>query len=65
MIQYIKGDATYPERITPESIKIIVHIVNDMGAWGAGFVLALNKRWNKPIKNVIKNYLIILILNQF
>lgn len=48
MIQYIKGDATYPERIKPEGIKIIVHIVNNIGAWGAGFVLALNKRWDKP-----------------
>lgn len=48
MIKYIKGDATYPEKVVPEGVKLIVHIVNDIGAWGAGFVLALNKRWPQP-----------------
>lgn len=28
--------------------KCIVHIVNDIGAWGAGFVLALSKKWKEP-----------------
>lgn len=41
-IQYLKGDATSP---VGESKKIIVHICNDGGAWGAGFVLALSKKW--------------------
>lgn len=45
MINYVNGDATYPERICPDGTKIIVHIVNDIGAWGRGFVLALSKRW--------------------
>lgn len=44
-IHYIKGDATYP---VGEGKKIICHICNDIGAWGAGFVLALSARWDEP-----------------
>ena len=36
------GDATAPQG---DGIKIIVHVCNDIGAWGRGFVLALSKRW--------------------
>ena len=50
MINYITGDATYPEKVCPNGIKIIVHIVNDIGKWGAGFVLALSRRWSN-LKN--------------
>lgn len=45
MIKYIKGDATEP---IGEGIKLIVHVCNDIGGWGAGFVLALNNKWNTP-----------------
>jgi O-acetyl-ADP-ribose deacetylase (regulator of RNase III) len=44
-IHYIKGDATRPRG---EGTKIICHIYNDIGAWGAGFVLALSARWDEP-----------------
>jgi len=44
-IQYRKGDATQP---VGEGNKIIVHICNDIGAWGKGFVLAISKRWKLP-----------------
>ncbi|NHN27302.1 macro domain-containing protein [Flavobacterium jejuense] len=44
-IEYIKGDATYPIGI---GNKLIVHICNDIGAWGKGFVLAISKRWKNP-----------------
>lgn len=44
-ITYLRGDATRPEGDGP---KIIVHCVNDIGAWGAGFVLALSRRWAAP-----------------
>lgn len=44
-ITYLKGDATQPQF---EGTKIIVHICNDIGAWGKGFVLALSKRWKSP-----------------
>lgn len=44
-ITYRKGDATEP---VGSGMKIIVHICNDIGAWGAGFVLALSKKWLEP-----------------
>ena len=44
-ISYIKGDATNP---VAEGNKIIVHICNDMGGWGKGFVMAISKRWKEP-----------------
>lgn len=44
-INYIKGDATQP---VSDGTKIIVHVCNDAGAWGAGFVLAVSKRWPSP-----------------
>ncbi len=44
-INYIKGDATSPIGIDN---KIIVHICNDIGGWGRGFVMALSKRWKQP-----------------
>ncbi len=42
MINYVKGDATAPQS---EGVKIITHCCNNIGAWGAGFVLALSRRW--------------------
>lgn len=45
MITYIKGDATQPIGDGP---KVIAHICNDKGKWGAGFVLALSKRNMEP-----------------
>jgi O-acetyl-ADP-ribose deacetylase (regulator of RNase III) len=44
-IHYVIGDATQPQG---DGNKIIVHICNDIGAWGAGFVLAVSKRWKEP-----------------
>ncbi|MDX1907904.1 MAG: macro domain-containing protein [Bacteroidia bacterium] len=44
-IFYTKGDATYP---TSEGNKVLVHICNDMGGWGKGFVMAISKRWKEP-----------------
>ena len=46
-IRYIKGDATNP---LAEGNKIIVHICNDIGGWGKGFVAAISKRWKEPEK---------------
>ncbi len=47
MINYVKGDATSP---IGDGVKLIVHVCNDIGAWGAGFVLALSKKWITPEK---------------
>lgn len=45
MIKYVKGDATKP---IGEGHKILIHICNNQGGWGAGFVLALSKKWKLP-----------------
>jgi hypothetical protein len=42
MINHVIGDATSPEA---EGHKLILHCCNNEGAWGAGFVLALTKKW--------------------
>lgn len=44
-IQYVIGDATHP---IGSGNRLIMHICNDVGGWGAGFVLAVSKRWKKP-----------------
>lgn len=51
MIQYLSGDATNPN-LTNDNV-VICHICNNIGAWGKGFVLALNE--NYP--NAKKEYL--------
>ncbi len=45
MITYLQGDATSPQA---KGTKLIVHICNDAGKWGSGFVLAVSKRWGRP-----------------
>ncbi|MGY1948482.1 macro domain-containing protein [Nocardia asiatica] len=44
-IRYTRGDATAPHGARPA---VIAHIVNDRGAWGRGFVLAVSRRWPEP-----------------
>lgn len=44
-VRYVIGDATDPVGDGP---KVIAHIVNNHGLWGAGFVIALSRRWKKP-----------------
>lgn len=45
VIRYVVGDATAPD--VPGE-KVLVHICNDAGKWGAGFVLAVSRRWKEP-----------------
>jgi O-acetyl-ADP-ribose deacetylase (regulator of RNase III) len=45
MINYVIGDATNP---LGDGNKFIVHICNNIGAWGAGFVMALSAKWSAP-----------------
>lgn len=44
-IKFTTGDATQPQGDGP---KLIVHCCNNLGKWGAGFVVALSKRWSAP-----------------
>lgn len=61
-IYFVTGDATEPIDgvfgiIKPT--KIIAHVVNNVGAWGAGFVLAISKKWpevEKYYRQYYKNY---------
>lgn len=41
-ITYVVGDAARPDGTGP---RVILNIVNDVGAWGAGFSSALSDRW--------------------
>jgi O-acetyl-ADP-ribose deacetylase (regulator of RNase III) len=43
MINYLVGDATKPVK-TPA---YIVHVCNDLGGWGAGFVIAVTKAFGR------------------
>ncbi len=45
MIHFLKGDATNPHA---RGKKLIVHICNDAGGWGKGFVVAISKKWTAP-----------------
>lgn len=45
MLSYQTGDATRPDGTDP---RVLVHVCNDIGSWGAGFVLALSRRWRAP-----------------
>lgn len=44
-ITYVTGDATDP---IGEGPKVIAHVCNDVGKWGAGFTGAISKRWAEP-----------------
>ena len=46
MFKYIKGDSTNPIQVPA----LIIHVCNNQGGWGAGFVLALSKKWSEPEK---------------
>jgi O-acetyl-ADP-ribose deacetylase (regulator of RNase III) len=46
-ITYRTGDATQP---TGDDCKIIVHVCNNAGGWGKGFVVAVSRRWPEPEK---------------
>lgn len=45
MITYLQGDATQPKTA---GTNFIIHICNDLGGWGQGFVLAISARWPEP-----------------
>jgi O-acetyl-ADP-ribose deacetylase (regulator of RNase III) len=53
MIRYMKGDATCPQA---KGQKVIVHVCNDAGKWGKGFVMAVSKRWPKTREEYLSWY---------
>lgn len=46
-MKYLIGDATAPQA-QGQGARIIAHVTNNLGAWGAGFVMALSSRWTAP-----------------
>lgn len=52
-IKTIEGDATKPQTAT-DKVKVITHVCNDIGGWGSGFVLALNKTFGTGPKDDYK-----------
>jgi len=52
-INYVVGDATEPRG---DGNKIICHICNTVGAWGAGFVLALSNKWKEPEEKYLQDH---------
>ncbi len=52
-INYLIGDVLESKL---EGDKIIVHICNDIGAWGKGFVLSLSSKWRLPEEEYRKWY---------
>ena len=49
-LRIIEGDATEPQTTHKKEIVVIPHVCNSINKWGAGFVLALNKKWKEPEK---------------
>mmetsp|Transcript_12291 Transcript_12291/g.49312 ORF Transcript_12291/g.49312 Transcript_12291/m.49312 type:complete len:169 (+) Transcript_12291:142-648(+) len=53
-LQFLQGDATHPsEEARPA---VIVHVCNDKGKWGRGFVLAVSKRWWGPERTYLEPF---------
>lgn len=46
MIKYIVGSAVEP--VNTGKTNVIMHCCNDIGVWGAGFVLAISEKWPEP-----------------
>jgi len=53
---YIQGDATQPQRQNPDAKVYLPHCVNSIGAWGSGFVLAINNRWGIGPRTLYKDW---------
>ena len=47
-LRIVEGDATDPQKTTPNEIVIIPHVCNNRNRWGAGFVKALSVKDKTP-----------------
>ena len=54
MIDYVVGDATDPQIVS--DLTIVVHGCNSVGAWGAGFVRAVSKKWPQPEADYLRRF---------
>jgi len=53
-IEHVKGDVTLPVESTAE--RVVAHIVNDAGKYGAGVSGAIEKRWPEAAEYYRKQY---------
>lgn len=51
MLKYRIGSALEPQA---GGHKLVIHVVNDLGMWGKGFVTAISKHWQKPEESCLK-----------
>lgn len=51
-IYYLKGDATKPVKFPA----YIVHVVNNMGGWGSGFVVAISNYLSKKPESYYRSW---------
>ncbi len=54
-IKYVKGNLF--DVVNHSSNVIIPHVCNNVGKWGAGFVLALSKQWPKELRQNSPEYM--------
>ena len=47
-LRVVEGDVTDPQITNEGEIVLIPHCCNNQNGWGAGFVLALNRKWKEP-----------------
>mgnify|MGYP001581809766 CR=1 FL=1 len=55
-LTYTVGDATDPTIPDDGTVGLILHVTNAQGGWGAGFVLALSRRWPMRLKERSPEY---------
>jgi len=55
MIHHVQGDCLTFKHRNPDKKAVVIHCCNNIGAWGSGFVLALNKRFGDGPKNAYLN----------
>jgi len=55
ILKVVEGDATNPQTTNEKEVVIIPHVCNNQGGWGAGFVLALSRKFKDP-EEIYKAY---------
>ncbi len=49
-LRTVKGDVRSPQFLVSNELAIIPHVANNLKAWGAGFVMALNQKDDNPMR---------------
>jgi O-acetyl-ADP-ribose deacetylase (regulator of RNase III) len=53
-INYITGDLLSDNELNKYEGKLILHVCNNKGGWGSGFVVSLSNKWKEPEKEYRK-----------